>query len=309
MSNTNNINKKNKQVGIALIQVLLITAVLSVLALYITQTAKNQVRQAQWVNDKAQALVNVHSAEALLYFDLLTNKRSPSSQNQSSESVEIDKVHQRWNFYSTPFTVIDNVTVKIQDQSGLIHLHFQKRGLLKKLITTFEPSSIRVEVFADSLLDWQDIDNIPRPNGIEAQGYGGINLIRNGAVPSIIDIKNINSISRPVQELLMRNATIYQTGTFSVYNAPAEILNALTDRNSVMQVMDLRRSNTISPSKFSEVTGIFEDDDTYFYTSNYIMIDLTSQVGESTVNKTIFIHLEPYAEGNKAPINTFISRG
>jgi len=63
--------KKKNQQGIALIQVLLISAVLSVLALYLTSTAKDQVKVAQWSIDKAQALVNINSGEAQLLFSLL----------------------------------------------------------------------------------------------------------------------------------------------------------------------------------------------------------------------------------------------
>ena len=57
-----------KQQGIALIQILLLTAILSILALYLTKTAQEQVTMAQWSNDKAQALVELHSVESQLMF-------------------------------------------------------------------------------------------------------------------------------------------------------------------------------------------------------------------------------------------------
>ncbi|WDE13268.1 general secretion pathway protein GspK [Thalassomonas haliotis] len=296
----------NKDQGIALIQVLLVTAVLSVLALFMTQTAKNQVSQAQWVNDKAQAQVELYSAEALLLFELLTQKKIKSP--QMSESVTGD-IASRWNFFAMPFSLKDGVEVKIQDQSGLLQLHYPDSGLLKKLVATVEPSPAKVEIIVDSIMDWQDLDNTLRANGAEAGKYSSKGLIRNGAVPSVYDIKHVKSITPAVLELLKENTTIYQAGAFSPINAPEGLLNALMDLNTVEQVLSLRRSNQMTNNLFSDITGIVEDDDTYFYTSNYLMIDLVSEIGESKVNRKLFIHLQPYAEADKKPINIFLSRG
>ena len=63
-----------KQRGIALVQVLLIVAVVSILALYFTQSARQQVKNATMMVDKAQALVELNNAEASILFSLLTEK-------------------------------------------------------------------------------------------------------------------------------------------------------------------------------------------------------------------------------------------
>ena len=66
------IKMSSYQRGVALIQVLLVTSILSVLALYMTQTAKSQIQQAKWMNNKAQAHIELHSAESELLFELFT---------------------------------------------------------------------------------------------------------------------------------------------------------------------------------------------------------------------------------------------
>lgn len=299
MSSSYNIKKSTR--GIALIQVLLITAILSVLALFISQTAKEQVKQAQWINDKMQAQIELHSAESLLLFELLTKKNNKI--NDDSRIVNTI------NFYDQPFQINDKVTAKIQDQSSLIQLHYPKGDLLKKLLRSKALSENKIEVIIDSLLDWQDIDNIQRQNGAEADTYGGDQLIRNGSVPSISDINHIKIIEPAIRQLIINNTTIYQTGTYSPINAPPDILNALTNYNAVQQVVSLRKKGVLSNEQFSQITGIVETDDMYFYISNYLKIDLTAKVGESMANKTMFIHIKPYAQGNDKPINIFISRG
>ncbi|MDX2370000.1 MAG: type II secretion system protein GspK [Colwellia sp.] len=271
-----------------------------------TQTAKNQVTQAQWGNDKIQAQVNVHSAESLLLFQLLTTKKN-YTQSQSSESEY--SLTDVWNFYATPFIINKNVTAQIQDQSSLIQLQYPDAELLQKLLINFGETANNAEVLVDSLLDWQDIDNIQRQNGAEFTAYGGVGNIRNGAIPSIYDIKYLKSLSPTTFQRLLPNVTIHKFGTFSALNAPVDILNAITNKAAVEQVMALRAENSLTRHNFKEATGIREDEDTYFYTSNYLKIKLISNVGLSKASKTMFIELNPYAEGVNRPVNIFINRG
>jgi general secretion pathway protein K len=294
------------QHGLALIQILLFTAILSVLALYMTQTAKSQITQAQWGNDKTQAQVNIHSAESLLLFQLLTNRKGYAQAQGDNSEYDLTNV---WNFYATPFVINNNVTAKIQDQSSLIQLQYPDAKLLKQLLINFAVSANDAEVLVDSLLDWQDLDNIQRQNGAEVAAYGGFENIRNGAIPSIYDIKFLKTLSPVIFQRLLPNVTIHKFGTFSALNAPIDILQAITSKAAAEQVMQLRTNNALNTSNFKEITGIQEDEDTYLYTSNYLKINLVSEVGVSKASKTIFIELDPYVEGTNRPVNIFLNRG
>jgi general secretion pathway protein K len=295
---------KNSQQGIALIQILLLTGILSVLALYITQTANSQITQALWAEEKAQAQVALHSAEASLLFELFTRSNTNS---QYLESQDTDTIAERWNFFAVPFNIQNNVVAKIQDQSGLIQLHYPDVSLLKKLVATIESSQNNVNVIIDHLLDWQDIDNDQRLNGGEIDAYAAEGAIRNGAVPSIYDIKHIKSISPAVRQLIVSNTTIYQSGALSIVNATPDILHLIAGDSAAKQIIALRNNHQMSNEKFKGISGINEDEDSYYYTSNYLMIDLTSKLGQATARKKMYIHLQPYAEGNAQPINIFKS--
>ncbi|MDT0602813.1 type II secretion system protein GspK [Thalassotalea castellviae] len=301
-------NKFSYYKGIALIQVLLITAILSVLALYLTQTAKTQLKQAQWANDKTQALVGVNNAESLLMFHLLTNKRKMEAIN-TTNPYNGDFSHPTFagiNYYNTPFYLAD-VEIAIQDQSGLIQLHYPKVEILKQLLATKVDAPLVIEGIVDSLLDWQDIDSIQRPNGNETSVNGYV--IRNGAMPSVTDILNINNIEKSIKQLIIKNSTIYQAGAFSPYNTTPDILSALVGEATMQEVVSLRGTNQMTLARFKELTGIVETDNQYFYVSNYLKIEFTAKIGESNISKQLFLHLNPYAEGQDKPFNIFISRG
>ncbi|SFC52403.1 type II secretion system protein GspK [Pseudoalteromonas denitrificans] len=301
MSINKNINQM-LQTGIALIQVLLIVGVLSVLALFLTYTAKEQVTMAQWADDKAQALINVHSTESELIFYLLTKNKHSLTNLKVSEGNN----QSQWNFFAKPFEVGSNVIAQIQDQSALLHAQFPNRNRLIALIMTQNFSLSDANQIFDSLLDWQDIDTIPRINGLESSNN---NVIRNGAVPDVHDFKNINKMTLELLNILINNTTLYRKSTFNPTNSSFELLRALTSNTIAKQVIDLRDNNQLSKNTFSELTGLYEDDRMIFYPSNFVSIKLNSKVGDSSVLKDITIEVTPYAKGANSPINLFSNRG
>ena len=124
-----------KQNGIALIQILIITAILSVMAMHFTTTARDQVQMAQWANDKSQAQIQLQSAQAQLLFEFLTNSKS------SEVEVEPQIIASKWNFYNEEFTVLNGllnnqissqskVSVKMQDLAALINYIFLSTSVL-----------------------------------------------------------------------------------------------------------------------------------------------------------------------------------
>lgn len=289
--------------GIALIQVLLIIAILSVFALYLTSTARDQVKIAQWAVDKAQATVDITSAESVLLFELLTKNKEQST-NTSGSSQGISS---RWNFFSTPFSISTNVTAQIQDQAALLHAYYPRESRLKALLNSHTSNENETNRIYDALLDWQDLDSISRLNGHESME--DLNLIRNGAVPDIHDFYLLPTVSKEIGDLLVRNMSMYRKGIFNPTNSPKELLVALTNDVIASRVIVLRESGQLTGDKFSQLTGIYEDESTLFYSSNIISIVLTGKVGYSKAEKTVVVELSPYASGLKPPINVLSNRG
>lgn len=286
----NSYNRKESIKGIALIQVLLITSILSILALYLSATAKQQIKISGWANDKAQAIVNIHSAESELVFSLLTEHRKYESNNRI-----------RWNFFGSPFFMGSNVIVKMQDQSGLLHAHYPEPDRLKSLLLYHEVDINRANQVVDSLLDWQDVDSIARINGAETNDYLG--RIRNGDISNIFEIYDVKYITPSIYELLKTNMTIHRRGSFNPTTAPKKILAAITNDQIAEQVINLREKSTLSDRVFEELTGLSESDTVMFYPSNIVSIDFHSTVGDSQVNKSIVLRIEMYAKERKSPVN------
>ena len=301
-------SKLQIQQGIALIQVLLISAVLSVLALFLTSTAKDQVKIAQWSDDKAQALVNLQSVESELLFTLLVNSKIKKI---TDHSVSQNSIVNNWNFFAKPFVIKNKakqqVRLIIQDQSALINAHFPDSKILKALISSQGYSVNEVNSIFDNLLDWQDLDSIPRINGNES--LNALANIRNGAVPDLHDFGFVEKITPKLLNILVNNTTMYARGFFNPMYASKELLSAITNKKIAQQVIEMREKNQLTNRQFSQITGVVENEKTLFYPSNVLSIKLTGQVGKSSVNKNIIVELNPYANEYQQPINILFQRG
>ena len=246
---------KANQKGIALIQVLIISIILTMLGIYISQTVRSQVQSASVMKQSQQAIANLESAEAELLHYLATESRYPSK--------TADGIKSRWNFYGKPFALNEHVNVTIQDVSSLLSINHTNRKLAENLFYRLGKENGAVRIFLDSLADWKDKDDLTHLNGAESSYYekkieGGprnsylqsfteISHIRNGNILNLNEWKQFFSLS---------------LGTsFNPLNAPEHLLRAyLNDEQAFFQVLELRKNKQLNGYTFYQATGIDEDD-------------------------------------------------
>lgn len=290
-----------KHQGIALIQVLLITAILTVFALYFTKTARNQVEMAQWANDRAAAEVALHSAANELIFTLFTNQKEYIASAQSGTAIT-----EKWNFFNKPFAVNNNVTAEIQDQSAFLSLHFLDKNRFVKFLSSNGIEFTRAEQIADHLLDWQDIDNIPRPLGAEQQGD---TPFRNGYIPDITDIENVIELTDEEKQLIYNNTTIYFNGALNPLTASKELLSTFSDEFSAQLFTSQRQQDeNLTSIDYKQLTGSSVTEDMTFAPANTLAIKLTASIGQAVVTKYLVISLSRYAVGKAPPIFTLLEK-
>jgi general secretion pathway protein K len=104
------------QKGIALIQVLLLSAILSMMALHFTLSSRQQVNIANDLQDKIQAEVEMRTLESEVLFSLLTLSRNELKKSERQNNP----IAVNWNFFGKPFKVGSNATVSFQDVNGML---------------------------------------------------------------------------------------------------------------------------------------------------------------------------------------------
>jgi general secretion pathway protein K len=280
--------------GIALLQVLLITAIITILALYFSITAREQVKLAQLSSDRAEATLAIKTAQSRLFLALLTEFREPQ-QNST------DNLIKHWNFYGEPFELNNIVAVQIQDQSGLISVNFPDSLLVRQMFQQNNLDPSLAPTIIDSLLDWQDADRLTRLNGAEHDEY--VSGPRNGVITLKSEMARVRGVSVEVWQKFASMFTVYQRGPFNPMSSPAPILAGLIGNDRAYDYVERRKISPFTAVEFSALTGLQESMEQLFYPSDVLDITLRTTRGGVKIQKRMMVELKPYAVGAESPVD------
>lgn len=286
----------NKQQGIALVQVLIITIILTMLSIFISQSVRQQVGVAQIISSGFEERLALENAQAQLTMALLTQLHYPNK-NADNEVVK------KWNFHASPFLINDNVEVTIQDLNGLLSINFLERNIATKLFRLLEVNESDYRIFIDSLSDWKDADSLKLLNGAEDDYYRKQSAIgpRNAYLQNIDEVgfvRNSNILTMTQWNQFFSSELIV---AFNPLNAPKQILQALiNDERTVSDVLALRQRNELTSFKFFELTGLDTSETLSFATGRKFRVELRTLGSMAQVSKHYTVEVKPRSP--KAPI-------
>lgn len=276
----------NKQRGIALLQVLLISAIISILAMYLTLTSRQQIAVAKLVDDRANATLYQKSAESRIFFELLSRDYS---------STATDPLPKNYNFYANPIKIDDYTKVEIQDVSGLINIMEPNRLLLQKTLGRLGVDENASSVIVDSLLDWQDKDDLTRLNGAEKGDY--VLGPRNRYISLKTEMQLVKGVDKTIWQKLSPNLSMPQMSYFNPMFAPKPVLQAFLN-DDAESVLKLREQGILNRTEFSQSTGVYDNIGIVLSPSNVFQITFKVQYGEVMLTKQQTVKLDRYAGKN-----------
>jgi len=293
-----NINIKKNQ-GIALIQVLIISIILTMLGIYINQTVRSQIGVVTLMKNNFNLNLQLENAEAELLHALLTNK--PYKLIDSDNSLV-----KKWNFYGEPFLLNENTTVKIQDLSGLFSLNIIDDTLVRNFFEQQGFSAHEIRTFLDSLADWKDKDDLKHLNGAESDYYRYIKKSspRNAYLQTITEVENIKQGSLLTSVQWQRYFTTEVVAGFNPLNAPNVILKSfLNDDIAYEEIIQQRRAGTLTAFSFYQATAIEQDEYISFATGRQLKITLLVKGQKSKLSKKFIVDLRPSSLSRPITIN------
>lgn len=109
----------------------------------------------------------------------------------------------------------------VEDAAARLDLNRTPPDVLRSLLAN--------DTLADALLDWRDLDDIPRPLGAEADWYRtqSRRLPRNGPLADVEELSLVRGFDRPLVNRLAPLLTVRGSGRVDLNAAPAEVLAAL----------------------------------------------------------------------------------
>ncbi|HHF3259793.1 hypothetical protein ND973_10330 [Vibrio diabolicus] len=264
-----------KQSGVALLQVLLMSAVISVLALQMSYSAKDKVSIAQVIQDKVMAEVAVRTMESELLFALSTARWAKDEQHEN-------KLAQIWNFYGSPFEYEDIGTITIQDNSGLISVfNGGDRSTVERAFERLLGSKHQARVARNALIDTQGFQSSTNGAGISGQFF-----------------QSRQEMLRALKELGIPSskAEVFTRIPYSAYlplQAPDESLKLWLPEREAKAVIESRQNGELTPQLFTQLTGLRKSDYMLFYPSGRFIITLKKQIGDARVQRKMFINVSP----------------
>lgn len=275
----------SREKGAALIQVLLISTILSIFAIQINVTTRNQVKLATQYIERADAIIKLKSAKSEVFFALLTQ---PRRRDQFSDS----QVAQKWNFYNTPFLLKSGVEIKLQDLSGLFSANQMSSRDKNDIFEFLEIEHSQSNHFWQSLADWQDDDKLTRLNGAEEDAYSkvGDRMPRNDKIQFFNELRFVKGMSPELWEAFRTMVTTYSQTEFNPYTAPLSVLEVKYGEGTANVIRGMRESSfEFNLTQFTQQTGIVVTDGITFYPSTNQKITLSINVDDTIISEFVTV--------------------
>lgn len=269
--------------GVALVQVLFITAILSIMALHFTLTSRQQVNIATTMQDKVTAELLLVSWKNELLYSLLTQPVSYIDNNYPVSNL----IAQHWNFHGKPFSPAKHVEVKIQDVYGMLSL--ATPGMQDELNQLLQHAAINdneAKRIIDKLQRWQGFDsNIYQPRYTQ----NGRNIF----MQSLSEFKLISGITGQQFDKLATAVVALPNVTFNPLTAPDIRLEALLPPDVAAQVIQLRQSGQLDAASYIALTGVSDYESLAFVPGQRFILELTVTYGTSVAKQRFICYIRP----------------
>ncbi|WP_348734486.1 hypothetical protein [Rheinheimera texasensis] len=271
------------QRGIALLQVLFLSMILSVMLISMHLKAKAALTLAQELTDRAQAELQLYSADAEFKFVVLSQPLTL----QGSENGQL-----QWNLHDEPFAFA-GINMQVQDVSGLINLY--NYNDMARLFRYFNDESTAAQLVGQ-LQDWQDDDNDAGINGAEQSAYPAEVRVRNQLMQTESEIRFLKSMTPAQADLLLPWLSTAPQSYQNPLVMPDLVLQVMFGKTLADQLTRLRQTNKLDGDMLRVVMGAIHSDDWVFGPSGSYRVTFTSQVNNVKLSRRYTIRLSPYQE-------------
>lgn len=268
--------------GVALIQVLFVTAIILLLVMQLSLTAREQVRRAQALQTRSEGTLFLQSRESALLYTLLTESLFPDPKSLNPYVAS-------WNFFGESFTV-DDIEIRLQDQSGLMRMPTNSTREFEALIEILGYSPREARRISAQLDNWLGLSSkyanpatsgaMPARGGRAIQYFGELRLIDG------ID----EALYRELAELM----TLFPTPGFNPLTAPAPLLQLRMSRDAADAVLGARARGKLDQDRLWDIARVGADETTVLFPGPGIGIELAGDYEGVALQRRLMVRIDPY---------------
>lgn len=285
-------SKIHSQQGVALIQVLLISAIISILAIRFSVTARDQITTATSFEQRVNATQLLKSTQSKIIYTLLT-------QETLKQDIILFPESEPWNFHGKPVTLIENeqltITTVIQSNNGLLSQRFVNSLFWRKALSNMGHSEYEIKQILGELKDWQDTDvdswviGNPEPEALKnGQPY------RNQQIQLPNEINWFFTEEFEPINTIKQISTPYAVVGLNLQYAPDILIELLLDTELAGDIIKQREQQGVSKAEISTALGDMYDEELVSFTlGNQFKVVTQVTVGEVRLQETMEIQLQP----------------
>jgi hypothetical protein len=229
------------QSGVAMVIALLMSAVLSLLALQITINSRSHARLALEIQNRSENLMAMNTVEAEMVFALLTEKWVAQNGRDPNAWSAV------WNFRGTPFQRLGS-KITIQDESGLLPMPQpgDSAHLLERMLLEAGVSPGRANLIARDLesLHYETYDGGRRPIPVQ----------------SVYELIYRSRLTPQEARLISDLTTLFPNPHFNPDTAPEAVLRSRLYERDVDTLLRLRADQTRYQSAYAQELAAIGDE-------------------------------------------------
>ena len=232
------------QSGVALLQVLLLSAIISLLAIRFTETARDQLKIVTQFEDRVQAQLLAHSVMSEVIFLNLSQSLVPRLSNENAAPrSSIDQLE--LNLYGMPIEWRDGVIARLQDTNGLLPQIFPRHPLWQRLLARKSLQSQEIKQYLGVWTDIQDSDTQGWSGNSEPIALPTGQAYLNGYAQNNNVIEWVFQDRPQMLKELLEVSDVYGAYDTNPANYPAPLLYALLDRDIASAIISMREQHVL----------------------------------------------------------------
>jgi general secretion pathway protein K len=288
LSNRLKMTRQNSESGVALIQVLLITMIVSLLALQFSRTAGEQLLTARQFEQRVTAQLLAYSTMSEAVFVQLSDSFS-DVEVESHRSFAVLK--NDLNLYGESVKWSKFSSVRIQDLNGLLPQLYPRHLLWRLVLNNYGLEDSIVDRYLGTWQDMQDPDiNSWIAGDQEPKFLPSGNRYLDGFAQTDHPLRWVFADRPELAEYLISISDVLARYETSIYNAPSRLLDTLVDPSIGNAIREARQ---LGDSRFNiDLPHSLSSNYIYRHNSGYRKIEVIVDIDDSHWRDEVVIKIE-----------------
>ena len=289
--------KAAKQSGVALLQVLLISLVISLLAIRFTQTARDQITIAGQFNGRVQAQFTAYSAKSAAIFAALSDRITPVTVTGQGAGLVL-QIKNKLGRHGDPVTFDNGVTIALQDLNGLLPQRYPYHPLWPKALVglglTEQQAKQRLGIWSD----FQDADiDAWIPGEKEPLTLPAGQAYLNGFAQTDLPLRWVFADQPDLTKTLLSISDINTPYALNMGNAPRPLLQALFESDATAAMISDRALSEVFVKQLLPMAMVDEfNPPTSVRNSSHLQIKTSVVQEQASWTETATLYLTPFLD-------------